>query len=635
MLKIGIIGCGAIADAHAWAIQRITGCEIIGACDVEELMVKLFCERFHVSHAFTNLGEMLLQTRPDVVHVLTPPQSHYSIARQCLEHGCHLYIEKPFALCTDEVEELFRLSARKNLRVTVGHDAQFSPAARVLRRLVQDGYLGGAPVHMESYYGYEFGDLYGNAVLSDKLHWVRRLPGKLLQNVISHGIARIAEFLPGDQPQVMTHGFVSPPLKSIGEEEIIDELRVIISDETGATAYFTFSSQIRPSLNQFRIYGPKNGLFLNETQQTLIKLRGGRFKSYAERFLPPVSIAGQYLRNFARNLRLFWAHEFHMESGKKYLTESFYRSIIDDTPGPIPLRQIWLTSRIMDQIFEQTAVAPVVKKPRSASPQLRPPPEVGSSTVSGKRIPSSNGAFLIITGDDWGRTRKETDRALSCCLKGRLTSLSAMVFMKDSERAAELAKRHNVDVGLHLNLVEHFTGKGKTEKHSRQHASIVRFLRFNKYASILYNPFLRKQFHDDYCAQLEEFRRLYGTSPSHVNGHLHYHLCSNMLVGKIIPPGTKVRRSFTFYAGQKGWLNLTYRKMVNKSLARRYVLTDSFFSLYYSLKTDRIAHIAELAKSTKVELMVHPATDLEYDFLMGNGFDERFHGVKLATFWQL
>lgn len=631
MLKVGIIGCGAIADAHAWAIQQIEGCKMVAACDSEELMAKLFCERFQVPHAFTSLGEMLRQTRPDVVHILTPPQTHYAVVRQCLEHGCHVYVEKPMALRTAEVEELFQLAALKNLKLTVGHDAQFSPATRELRRLVQDGYLGGTPVHLESYYGYDFGNLYGNAVLGDKQHWVRRLPGKLLQNVISHGIARIAEFLPGDQSRVIAHGFVSPPLKRVGEEEIIDELRVIVSDETGATAYFTFSSRMRPNLNQFRIFGPQNGLFLDETQQTVIKLKGDRFKSYAERFIPPLGYARQYLGNLVRNLRLFWSHDFHTEMGKKFLTESFYRSITEGTPGPIPPRQIWLTTWIMDQIFDQLAGAPAIAPARSSLPSLFAAP----AGVSGQGKPAGNGAMLIINADDWGRSRLETDRTLDCRLKGRVTSVSAMVFMEDSERAAELAGQHNMDVGLHLNLGENFSGKGMTEKLSRQHASIVRFLRCNKYALILYNPFLRRQFHDDYCAQLEEFLRLYGRPPSHVNGHLHDHLSTNMLVGKFIPPGTKVRRSFTFFAGERGSLNMAYRKMVDRSLARRYVLTDSFFSLKYSLKTGKVPRIAELARNAKVELMVHPENPPEYDFLMGNGFGEIFSGIKLANFAEL
>jgi hypothetical protein len=139
------------------------------------------------------------------------------------------------------------------------------------------------------------------------------------------------------------------------ETEIVDELRVIICDEERTTAYFTFSSQMRPSIHQFRIYGPKNGLVLDQDQETLIKLRGSRLKSYAEKFIPPVNIAHQHLANVFTNAKTFLKRDFHMESGIKYLIESFYCSIVQDTPVPIPYREILLTARIMDAIFSQLA----------------------------------------------------------------------------------------------------------------------------------------------------------------------------------------------------------------------------------------------------------------------------------------
>ena len=182
---------------------------------------------------------------------------------------------------------------------------------------------------------------------------MRRLPGKLLHNIISHGIAKIAEFLTADSPQVIAHGFVSPLLKRMGESEIIDELRVIISEEERTTAYFTFSSQMRPSMHQLRVFGPKNGFILDQDQETLIKLRGGRFKSYAENFIPPGIFASQFMGNLATNAKAFITNDFHMKSGIKYLIESFYKSIVHDLPVPIPYREILLTAKIMDSIFDQ------------------------------------------------------------------------------------------------------------------------------------------------------------------------------------------------------------------------------------------------------------------------------------------
>jgi predicted dehydrogenase len=365
MLRIAIVGCGKIADAHASQIRRIAGCEIVAVCDREPLMARQLAERLSIAQHFSDVGLMLASAKPDVVHITTPPASHFPIARQCLQAGCHVYVEKPFTLDVAEAEPLLALAAAKGLTLTVGHDDQFSHVARRMRALVRDGYLGGPAVHMESYYCYDLTDpAYARALLGDKQHWVRHLPGQLLHNIISHGIARIAEFLETESPRVFAHGCTSPRLRQFGEDGLVDELRVIIAEE-GRTAYFTFSSQMRPALHQFRMFGPKNGLVLDQDDETLIKLPGARLKSYAAKFVPPVQTAWQNLGNVATNARTFLANDFHMKSGMKYLIESFYRSISDKTPPPIPYREILLTARIMEAVFEQLdrGSSPAIERP--------------------------------------------------------------------------------------------------------------------------------------------------------------------------------------------------------------------------------------------------------------------------------
>src|ERR1700721_1579511 len=358
MLKVAIVGCGKIADSHAMQIQRIDNCEIVAVCDREPLMAKQLYERFPIRSYFTDLKEMLDKACPDVVHITTPAESHFKVAEICLEHGRSVFVEKPFTLYAGEAQYLIELAQKMGAKLTVGHNDQFSHVARRMRALVRSGYLGGAPVHVESYYSYDLGDpSYARALLGDKDHWVRRLPGKLLQNVISHGIARIAEFLTTENPHVIAHGFVSSLLRQIDEAEIVDELRVIISEEQGTTAYFTFSSQMKPPMHLLRLYGPKNGLILDQDHEILIRLRGQKFKSYADMFFPPALFAKQHLGNLLTNVRLFLGRDFHMYSGMKYLIESFYRSVREDTPVPIPYREILLTARVMDSIFEQMSAS--------------------------------------------------------------------------------------------------------------------------------------------------------------------------------------------------------------------------------------------------------------------------------------
>lgn len=358
MLKVAIVGCGKIADAHAAQIQRIGNCQIVGVCDREPLMAKQLYERFPIKACYTELEELLLKSRPEAVHVTTPAQGHFEIAKTCLEYGCHVYVEKPFTIRFDEAAKLVALAERRGLKLTAGHNEQFSHVARRMRSLVAGGYLGGAPIHMESCYTYDLQDpAYARALLGDKRHWVRKLPGKLLQNLISHGVARIAEFLPGDRATVVAQGFTSQVLKAIGETEIIDELRVLIGDPGGTTAYFTFSSQMKPSIHEFRIYGPRNGLVLDQDHDILTRLRGAKYKSYADKFIPPAQFAWQNLHALNLNLRLFLKRDFHMDSGMKYLIQAFYGAIRQDLAAPIPYREILLTARLMDDIFKQVYIA--------------------------------------------------------------------------------------------------------------------------------------------------------------------------------------------------------------------------------------------------------------------------------------
>jgi len=354
MIKVAIVGCGKIADDHAWAISLIPDAEIVGVCDSEELMAKQLYERFKVKRYFRDIHDMLEVARPDVVHITTPPQSHFEIGQICLGAGCHAYIEKPFTINSDEANQLIRLADQKKLKLTVGTDEQYAHVTIIMRKLIKDGYLGGPPVHMEVYYCYDLGDeRYARSFLANKTHWIRMLPGQLMHNIISHGIAKIAEYLPADDIKVIAHGFTSDFLKEIGENDLIDELRVIINDDNKATAYFTFSTQMRPLLREFRIYGPKNGLIVNQDHHSLIKVPGTSYKSYLDKFIPLNYYAGQYRKNMASNVGLFLRRDFHMKSGLKRLIELFYKSIADNTPLPISYREILLTTKIMDSIFTQ------------------------------------------------------------------------------------------------------------------------------------------------------------------------------------------------------------------------------------------------------------------------------------------
>lgn len=230
------------------------------------------------------------------------------------------------------------------------------------------------------------------------------------------------------------------------------------------------------------------------------------------------------------------------------------------------------------------------------------------------------GAAIIVNADDWGRDANTTNRCLECVLGGAVSSVSAMVFMEDSERGAALAGEHGVDAGLHLNLTTAFTAPQCGPRLAREQGKLARFLRSSRLAPAVYHPGLAAAFEYVVKAQLEEFERLYGAPAGRVDGHHHMHLCANVFFQKLLPAGTIVRRNFSFRAGEKGLINRLYRRWQDRGLARRHRMTDYFFSWKPAEPRSRLETILDLATRFNVELETHPAVPEEHAFLLGGEF---------------
>ena len=379
MLKIAIVGCGKVADQHVQAIGRIPDCVIVGLCDRELLMAKQLGERTGVTACFSDLQEMLGTTRPDVVHITTPPQSHFPLARQCLEFGTHVYLEKPFTITANEAESLIDLAETRGLKITAGHNYLFTLEMLEMRRLIKAGFLGGRPVHLESYWSYDLGDRsYVAPMLGDRTHWVRQLPGQLFHNIISHGIAKLAEFLDSELVEITATAHQSEQLRSLGAQEVMDELRVLMRDKSGTTALFCFSTQIK-GLNQLRAYGPAGSITADIITGSLVRNPSRSYKSYLTYFIPPLRNAREHFANASRNIANFARRRLYQDFGMKELIERFYDSIRLGKPVPIPYREIILTAKIMDEIFAQ--IYPGRSQTSELSNQRKPDPAAISALV--------------------------------------------------------------------------------------------------------------------------------------------------------------------------------------------------------------------------------------------------------------
>jgi predicted dehydrogenase/nucleoside-diphosphate-sugar epimerase len=150
-IRVGLVGCGKMGLHHLAAIAKAPGAKVVGIADpladADDLKGLIPAD----ARIVADVGALLAETRPDVVHVVTPPHTHCSIARALIEAGVHIYVEKPFAMSKAEAEEILALAAEHGVQVCAGHQNLFERPAILAREHI--GTIGRV-VHIESFFSF-------------------------------------------------------------------------------------------------------------------------------------------------------------------------------------------------------------------------------------------------------------------------------------------------------------------------------------------------------------------------------------------------------------------------------------------------------------------------------------------------
>ena len=344
--RVALVGCGQIADAHLQQIKRIPRAEIVAVCDLEPLLARQAAERFHVPTQFTDLNQMLREASPDVLHITTPVHTHAPLACAALRAGVHVYVEKPFAVDLAEARQIVETAQDNDRLVCLGHDQLLDPAWLECTRLVKSGAIGDVQ-HVESHLGYPLQGPFGRQVLADQNHWVRRLPGGLFQNTISHPLYRITEFLPDASPAVHAHWFARQP-----EHPIPTELRLNLRGQA-VTGTLTFTSNSRPCRRVPRILGTEGSITVDLDTQLCHVDRGERFPGALAKLEAPLRDVGNSIRDLGRNTLRFLRGDFHYFDGMRNLFECFYTAIANGDESPVKYDEALRVTALMDAVFAE------------------------------------------------------------------------------------------------------------------------------------------------------------------------------------------------------------------------------------------------------------------------------------------
>lgn len=132
--RIGVIGLGRMGKNHCRVLSTLRTAELIGVFDIDP-EVGLSIAREYQSSFHNNLESLLLNV--DAVSVATPTHTHFEIVKQALDHGVHVFVEKPLAENVATAEQLCEVAAESPLVVQVGHIERFNPAYRELKNLLE------------------------------------------------------------------------------------------------------------------------------------------------------------------------------------------------------------------------------------------------------------------------------------------------------------------------------------------------------------------------------------------------------------------------------------------------------------------------------------------------------------------
>ncbi|GAA3598909.1 Gfo/Idh/MocA family oxidoreductase [Kineosporia mesophila] len=141
--RVAIVGAGAIAAAHAGAVEDLGDrAEVVAVADLDGARAAAFADEHGVPAVFTDLATLLADVHPDLVTVCTPPGAHREAVLASLAAGAWVWCEKPPVLSLAEYDELAAAEPDQGPYVGYVFQHRFGSAARTLRQQVAEGTLG-------------------------------------------------------------------------------------------------------------------------------------------------------------------------------------------------------------------------------------------------------------------------------------------------------------------------------------------------------------------------------------------------------------------------------------------------------------------------------------------------------------
>jgi predicted dehydrogenase len=347
-LRIGVVGCGAIGRTHLSALLELDDDMVIHVCDHDVGAAARLASDFGLPPAsvFSDVDSMLSAVDLDVIHVTTPPDSHYSVAVKALTAGAHVIVEKPMAMTTVETLALYDMADRCGRLLAVDHSVLLMPCVQQMTEVVRGGGLG-EPISFDCYFGHA--EKQGAIPYRDPFHWAYRMPGGVLLNLITHPASLMCEVL-GEPVEIRS----TTLSRNVLPHDVGDLLHV--SATFGASLGSFTISMGHGNADRVAVLRLEGGTVTTDLSRQVTTVRAHRGPSnIIDKMVGGYGIGVAHTVGMTQMLSQVATKKLRRDPGLRNFVHQFYDAVLRDAPIPVDRANAISCARITDVALGEVA----------------------------------------------------------------------------------------------------------------------------------------------------------------------------------------------------------------------------------------------------------------------------------------
>ena len=351
-LTTAVVGGGTVSDRHLDGCRRLPTTDLVAICDLDEDRDREKAREYDLA-AYADMETMLVREDLDWIHLCTPVQTHLDLARQAIEAGVAVQIEKPVTESVAEVAELSRLAERHDVPVSVVHNHNFDPAMRKARAAIERGEIGRVR---------SINLLYAGETWPDEIKrgaWAHDLPGGEFEEGFPHPIYMLLN-LGGYPPHQESIDAGTYCTRDYGGEFEFDGVQFQYTSEDGVLCSGTIVAGEIPH-KVIEIYGDEGSLVVDVVSQTVTTLDRDYEASPVSRAMATVDHVTDRLFGSAENAYAVFNRKRNDNwEAERDLVSHYYQfdveaaALLQDGTLPVPLAEARWTIEIMEAIRAST-----------------------------------------------------------------------------------------------------------------------------------------------------------------------------------------------------------------------------------------------------------------------------------------